>query len=222
MLAFDPENPFPLLKEEAHSYADAQRHSAQVDLWLGFSGELVEATIRHESYGSPLNDVQIWKDLPIQAMNTPYTEIRLILEELQLKPGSKILDLGCGYGRMAFVIGRHFPQLHFTGYEIVAERVIETNRVLKKFKYQNAGISVQDLSRDDFSPPSADCYFIFDFGSRSAVEKTLQDLRKHAAAQPICIVARGRGIRHAIYKSHPWLTQMHEPRTFRNFTIFRS
>ena len=51
---------------------------------------------------------------------------------------------------------------------------------------------VADLSALDFKPEPAQFYFIYDFGSREAIEKTLQDLRSIAALQPISVIGRGR------------------------------
>ena len=115
MLGFDPENPFPLVKEDSHNYFEAQMHSALVDQWLGFSTDKIESDLSSLFYENDHDDVQIWKDLSVQAMQTPYTELRFILDQLNLPGGSTILDLGCSNGRMGFVIGRNYPDLHFRG-----------------------------------------------------------------------------------------------------------
>ncbi|MGZ3744064.1 MAG: class I SAM-dependent methyltransferase [Pseudobdellovibrionaceae bacterium] len=222
-LKLNLENPFPLLAEGSISYRKAQEHSALVDIWLGFNTEEIEKKLlKSQPPAQEDAPVQAWIGLPVQAMQTPYTEIRSILNILNPQPQEFIIDLGCAYGRMAHVLGRHFPHVQFLGYELVDERVQEGNRVLQKFNYPSVILETRDLATPGFTPRSANHYFIFDFGSQPAVEKTLEDLRNLARKKNISVIARGRGIRHWIYQGHPWLYAMNEPQTFEHFTIFRS
>jgi hypothetical protein len=223
VLEFESTNPFPLLDPTSHTYHEAQAHSALADQWLGLQAQPIEELLlKNQSYEHGYSTVQFWRGLSLQAMQTPYTEIRHILSLLDLQNGHHVVDLGCSYGRMGHVIGRHYPEVSFTGYELVAERVQEGNRVLARFHYPRVAIETKDLSSAVFLPPDAEFYFIFDFGSASAIEKTLQDLRRIAQRKPITLVGRGRGIRHQIYQSHPWLCQIKTPQVHGNFTIFYS
>jgi precorrin-6B methylase 2 len=154
-------------------------------------------------------------------MQTPYTEIRQILDLLSPKKGSTMVDLGCAYGRMAHVVGHHYSEVNFIGYELIDERVQEGNRVLAEFNYPRCRLETADLSDANFLPPLAEYYFIFDFGSRSAIEKILNDLKTISLQKEITIVARGRGIRNWIYQGHPWLYAIQEPQIFDHFSIFR-
>lgn len=223
MFLFDPENPFPLVPEACLTYHEAQLHSAHVDEWLGLKAQAIEnQLLSNTSYEQESKDVQIWQGLPLQAMQTPYIEIRFLLSLLALQDGDTVLDLGCSYGRLAHVLGRHYPRVRFIGYELVDERVREGQRVLRKFNYPHVYLETKNLSAEDFDLPSANFYFIFDFGSRSAIDKTLHDLREMAQKRKITVIARGRGIRHQIYQNHPWLAQMNEPQIHNHFTIFYS
>ncbi len=208
------------------TYQEAQEHSVEVDNWLGFqTAEVENSLLSSQDYNVQADKdipVQFWRGLPVQALQTPYSEIRWILNLLNLKPNETVVDLGCGYGRMAFVIGKHHPDVNFVGYELVAERVAEGNRVLGCFDYPRSKILTQDLTAPDFIPLKAKHYFLFDFGSAAAVDKALEDLKKIAKGQSINIVARGRYIRHRIYQAHPWLSSINEPQVHDTFTIFTS
>ncbi|WP_413560924.1 methyltransferase domain-containing protein [Bdellovibrio sp. HCB209] len=225
-IEFSPARPFPLINDDEHTYQEAQEHSVVVDEWLGFkTAEVEKALITSEAYNVQADEnipVNFWRGLPVQALQTPYTEIRQILEILKPQSGEHIVDLGCGYGRMAFVVGLHYPEVKFTGYELVEERVEEGNRILKKFNYPLSEIKTQDLTDRAFTPVEADYYFIFDFGSAPAVDKTLEDLKSIAKTRSIQVVARGRYIRHRIFQSHPWLSEINEPQVYDHFTIFKS
>lgn len=222
MFDFDLTNPYPLV-DQAVSYADQQRHSAQVDHWLGLELEAVEQDLakRFPNFDQARGE-QHWIGLPIQTLQTPYSEIRYLLTLLNLKLGDRVVDLGAGYGRMGFVIARHHPEVAFTGYEVVKERVAEGNRILKTLENSKIELEAVDLSLKDFKPVEAEFYFIYDFGSRDAIAKTLTDLREISMKRKITVIGRGRSSRDAIERGEPWLSQVNEPQHFEHFSIYRS
>ncbi len=116
MLIFDPADPYPLVPDASRGYAEAQVHSEQVDRWLGLETEKVERQI--QNHVTP-HDQNLWIGLPAKTLLTPYTEIRRLLEDLRPAPGDVFVDLGAAYGRMGFVLARHFPEVRFIGYEMV-------------------------------------------------------------------------------------------------------
>jgi precorrin-6B methylase 2 len=136
--------------------------------------------------------------------------------------GSTVVDLGAGYGRMGFVLSRHYPDVSFVGYEIVEERVSEAKRCLEHHGCQNSEMLCEDLSAKEFQPTSADFYFIYDYGSRIAISKTLNDLRTIARSHPIVVVGRGRLSRDLIEQENPWLSGVNAPEHHGNFSIYRS
>lgn len=219
---FDPADPYPLAP--GITDREAMAHAAQVDRWLGFELESVETALRARLGESRLGDPQeFWVGLNVQSLLTPYTEIREILDRLAVRPGQRVVDLGAGYARMAFVIGRCHPEVAFTGYEFVPERVAEAERVLAPWGWEpRCRVERADLSAPEFRPVEADHYFLYDYGTRPAVEKTLEDLRAVAARRPITVVGRGRLSRDAIERRHPWLAQVVAPEHFRNYSVYRS
>lgn len=231
MIPFDPSDLFPPMEVTASNYADAQEHSRRVDEHLGFRIEAIELELlsgdRDPSKSDPVSEAeqQLWIGLPVQAMQTPYVELREILARLSPAAGSTIVDLGAGYGRMAFVIGDLYPEVGFIGYEYVEARVTESIRCLR-LRYPKAIRKLEmlaaDLSSSDFVPEAADSYFIYDYGTRAAIAKTLGDLRGIAARRPIAVVGRGRASRDAIERSHPWLSQVVKPEHFEHYSIYRS
>lgn len=226
MLRFDPLDPFPLVDLERHSVADLRRHSVQVDQWLGFKVEQIERDLlaggcRRRASRSSEDIQQLWFGLDPQALQTPYVEIRNLLASFP--PKSSVVDLGCAYGRMAHVIARCFPEMEFTGYEYVGERVAEGNRVLRKL-YGKFVSELQhvDLSARDFKLERADIYFIYDFGTLKAIEKVIFDLKRYARLKPITLVARGRHTRYLLSTRHPWLRPLSAATRERTFTIYQS
>lgn len=221
MIPFDPNCPFPLLEPGSHTYREAQDHSALVDTWLGFEIEKIEDEIL-EDLSLSRGGQQLWVGLPIQALQTPYTELRFILNRLDLRANQTIVDLGAGYGRLGFVVGRHAPGIRFIGYELVRARVEEAKRRLAAFEYPNVEMHEADLAAFSFVPAEADAYFLYDYGTREAIDKTLEDLKQVAARRPIIVIGRGRASRDAIERGQPWLSQVVEPDHFDHFSIYRS
>jgi hypothetical protein len=227
MIEFNPLDPYPHHLLGTFAYADAQSHSARVDAWLGLRADDIERALSEETSALPYEDrpsQQRWVGLGVQALLTPYIEFRAMLEYLKPKPGAQIADLGAGYGRMGLVLARHFPQTRFLGVECVEERVREGSRIFVAQAVPRDAVQlvVGDLSSPEFALPEADLYFMYDFGDRIAIEKTLQDLRALASRRPITVIGRGRGTRDAIERRHPWLSGIVEPENLGNFSVYRS
>lgn len=227
MLRFDSLDPYPLLlPPEEPPYVEAQVHSAEVDRWLGVETERIERElVARRAKAPPPSEQQLWIGLPVQAMLTPYTELRAMLARLAPLPGQTVVDLGAGYGRMGLVIARHHLGLAFVGYEYVSERVDEGRRIIHAHSSRDESrieLLQADLAASDFTPTSADYYFIYDYGTRAAIEKTLQDLRTLAQTRPITVIGRGRASRDAIEREHPWLSQIHAPEHCGHYSIYRT
>ena len=218
MLEFSPEDPFPYVPGYGpQHYAAAKRHAAEVDAWLGLRVKEVE-----ESLKDPGDGEQRWIDRHSSIFLTPYVELRDWLELLKPAPGTRVVDLGAGYGRLGFVLEKHAPGVVFEGFELVPERVQEGRDALARFGARHSKIEVANLASADFFPPEAQIYFIYDFGSSAAIAKTLEDLRKIAGRLPIMVVGRGRGVRDQIERSHPWLGSVHRPRHFAHYSVYQS
>ena len=155
MIAFDPNDPFPLLAPDSHSYREAQEHSALVDSWLGLSTEAIERELSATRVVDRDNE-QAWIGLPIQTLQTPYTELREIVERLKTLGVRSVVDLGAGYGRLGFVISRHGEGMTFTGYELVEARVEEARRRWTAFGVERSEIYEADLESASFAPIAAD------------------------------------------------------------------
>lgn len=221
IIGFDASDPFPF-PPAGSIYAEAQQHAEAVDAWLGFKIREIERTLSEDSEPTAFPNEQKWIGLRTQALLTPYVELRQMLGDLKPAPGQLILDLGAGYGRLGLVLARHFPDAHFRGFEIVRDRVQEGNRVLLEQGAKNALLIEADISLPEFELPEADFYFLYDYGTRAAIEKTLEDLKSKASRHPITVIGRGRATRDAIEKRHFWLSAVISPLHRGNYSVYRS
>lgn len=214
-IPFDPADPFPLRELTPELYPAAKRHAAEADVWLGLRVKETEAAIRDPGDGQ-----QRWLGTHPSVFLTPYVELREWCEALRPGRSETVCDLGAGYGRLGFVLARHFPEARFLGLELVPERVKEGSRALGRFGARNASLVQADLKA--CPPPAAEVYFVYDYGTRETIEKTLQDLQAIAASRRIRVVARGRAVRDAVERRHPWLGSVHAPLHRAHYSVYRT
>jgi SAM-dependent methyltransferase len=211
------------IRSLGEDYAREKRHSDMLDRTLGLDIRGVEDRVkaraaRHASQ----SESQLWEHLSPGVFQTPYSELFRILRELGLSPGGRVVDLGAGYGRMAFVVEAFFPGVSFTGYELSRERVEEARRVFALQGLEHSEMIEADLEAPRFSPIDAEAYFLYDFGTRTAIEKCLGDLKWISRSHPIRVAARGRASRDAIERGHPWLSQVNPPKHFAHYSVYSS
>ncbi len=227
MLQFHPNAPFPITAPGRHTKTEVAAHSSSVDEWLGLRVSTIESKLDREGCRmSPPNaggEMQrLWFGLDPQELLTPYVELRFVLEKIGPRRGQTIVDLGAAYGRMAFVLARHFPDVNFVGYEFVGERILEARRAFGRIDSSRLKLEHVDIAAYDFAPVEADFYFIYDYGSDKALAKTLYDLRLVAGRRGIAVIARGRRSRYMIDTQHEWLTNVFPKETQSNVTIYGS
>ncbi|RZA07437.1 MAG: class I SAM-dependent methyltransferase [Proteobacteria bacterium] len=212
---FQADDPFPAVGPGV-SYAEEKAHSAEVDAWLGL--RIIEAETKVQDPG---DGAQRWLHVPPETFLTPYTELRRMIELCAPAENELVVDLGAGYGRLGFVIERH-TRARFLGLELVAERVAEGSLALARFGAKRAELREADLAAPGFKLPPAAWYFVYDYGTRAAIEKTLGDLQILARHQRVRVVGRGRAVRDAIERRHPWLSGVVDPRHHGNFSLYSS
>jgi len=222
----NPKNLFPQVED--YDYQKAKAHAEKVDQFLGYNIEDVEKKIAARFLSSyrdvnHLSPTQLWINLEPAILQTPYIEIRNMLDSIpQHCAKNKVIDLGCAYARMAHVVHKHYPNSLFMGFETVLERAQEAQRVINSLQMKQTQILCQDLMAPDFQVPQADVFFIYDYGSHEAITKTLNELKSHATAKSMTVIARGRLSRHLILKDHAWLSGVNPPLHFQNYSLFFS
>jgi hypothetical protein len=224
MIQFERRNPFPL--HDSFSKSEALAHAADCDSWLGLRVEEIEARLALGGSSKPApvtggGHQQLWFGLAPRDLQTPYLELRRLLETVG--GSGLVVDLGAAYARMAFVIERHFPEMSFVGFEYVGERVAEARRALTAFGAVRSRVDHVDLTSPTFKMPAADVYFIYDYGTPVAIEKTLYDLRRATQGRLVTVVARGRVCRYAIESRHSsWLMKRDASLPESAVTVYRS
>lgn len=206
--------------QESYSYSEARAFSRELDQKLGFRIESIEAQILKNNPHTP------WAGLDPQALQTPYPEIRMMLEALNLQPGQTVIDLGAGYGRMGLVGAIFHPDVRFLSYEISRDRAQEGQRMyrllLQELSSKPFGLVEADVTRSDFMIPHAEVYFIYDFSDLDSIIRVLDQIKGYAKKSTIKVVGRGRRTRDQIERHEPWLSQVIEPEHLGNFSIYQT
>ncbi len=195
-----------------------EKHSQELDLSLGFRIDEIEAAFLAKArelnpegslhtWGETLHGAQTWVGLATEVLQTPYNELLAAID--WIKPQGHLVDLGAGYGRLGFLLARYYPQVKFTGFEYVPERVLEGNRVFHRWRLTQASLIHQDLIADNFFPPLADTYFIYDYGKVSHIRHTLNQLGQLADQKTFLLVTRGEGVRSLVFHEFPWLSPLY-------------
>ncbi len=229
MVKFERRDPFPLVDLDAFSKSEAASHARDADSWLGLRVEEIERALAGGKSNRPAplasgQHQQLWFGLEPRDLQTPYLEIRHLLQSVvPMGRPSIVVDLGAAYARMAFVIERHFLTTRFIGFEYVGERVEAARQALSRIGAKRSSVEHVDLTCSLFELPTADVYFIYDYGTPTAIEKTLHDLRKISLRRDIVIIARGRVCRYAIESRHGfWLKRANPGEPERSVTVYRS
>lgn len=174
----------------------------------------------HKTWGDSLHEGNLtWVGLSPQTLITPYDELLRMLKMVNPKPDELIMDLGAGYGQLALIIHEYYPETNFRGFEFVPERVDEAQRVYQVFNLKRASIHQQDLTDETFDLNYANYYFIYDYGKIPHMRKTMKQIEKNLEDGPICVIARGYGIRSLIDYEFKWLTAIYREE---NFSIYSS
>lgn len=121
-----------------------------------------------------------------------YSTILLALDHLEPKDGSKIIDLGSGYGRVGLVCALLWPKIKFTGFEFVPHRVELANSISKELNLSDQlEFKVQDLSLQSFKIPQADIYYLYDPFTEDTYRYVLDQILELAKKQSITVVSKG-------------------------------
>lgn len=197
-----------------------QNHSQILDDLLGYDIQSIEdkfveeakiksPTSKYVDWGPNVHGLQSWLGLHPQTLQTPYSLLFNILTGLELNPGSKLVDLGAGYGRLGLMLAYLFPQVEFLGIEAVPERVQEANRIFSRLGKTNIPLVIQNLLQtDEF--PSADVYYCYEYGTKEDLERLYEKLKQISQKRHLKLVVRGKFANEIILSDQLWLKHTHQ------------
>ena len=187
-------------------------HARNLDKQIGYRINKIEAKLlqKYRSYCEPSNDggtqhyegTQTWIGLAPHVLQTPYNHIYDALISLSQYPIEKIVDIGCGYGRVGLVMNSLFPNAEFVGYEILKLRAREANRVYEKLELNNCEVLLENVLDDAFLLPKAQIYFIYDFSEMEDLCVILDELMSRAKDYQFFLITVGDRVDYLIERKY--------------------
>lgn len=117
----------------------------------------------------------------------PYSLIRELVHKINSGPGTSVLDLGSGYGRIG-LYGGLVTRLRYTGIEIVAERVAAARRAARELELP--GVEFVHADALHAAWPSATCVCLMNSFLPSLMHDAISRLRELChATDEITLVA---------------------------------
>jgi len=121
-----------------------------------------------------------WVVSGVPFVNSKKKVMRVLQEEVKLKPGEILYDLGCGDGKVISFLAKNNPQVNFLGLELNFSLILIAKifRRLPNVKYQRGNFFKKDLSQADY---------IFVFLFPELMDKLLPKLEKEMKPGAIVI-----------------------------------
>lgn len=192
-------------------------HAKSLDRYLGYRVPKIEAKLlqKYRAYDRSNDNTskkkhymgtQTWIGLHPQALQTPYFDIYEVLSFLKNEDVKHVVDIGAGYGRVGIVANVIYPEVKFTGYEILRQRQQEGNRIYSNLNLDNCKIELEDVLEPDFELPKAEVYFIYDFSEKEHVYRILKSLSERINRYKFYLIARGDRVDYVIENNfrHVW------------------
>lgn len=128
---------------------------------------------RSEKYG----DEEIWY-APGGGQQSSWGDLLEAVDEMNLKSGELVSDLGSGIGRLGLLIGLMRPDVSFVGLEIVDERVKYATQAATELGFSNVKYYTANLSDPLLDLPQADHFYMYNPTNRRTSEIVTEKLVK--------------------------------------------
>lgn len=120
-----------------------------------------------------------------EVITTPLDILYLIHKEAQFEEGSSLVDLGCGHGFPCIAFSVLNPSMHFTGVDIVKEKVDGAKKTAKKLGLKNTNFITADLSQNLYILPEAEYYYIHNPFNEDVSEHVIKSLMQFSSCKVI-------------------------------------
>jgi DNA-binding winged helix-turn-helix (wHTH) protein len=136
----------------------------------------------------------------------PYAVLRDLFRRFELPPGSTLLDLGSGYGRVAFY-GHLLTGIRVYGIELVAERVAEARRIQQRLGLSGLNFLCGDALTTTW--PETTHYCLLNAFASAILPRIVERLEKIARQRRIAIASVSTS--NLLLERQPWLHEIGKP-----------
>lgn len=157
------------------------------------------------------------------SVQSSYSALLMALRYVNLPSGSRFIDLGSGFGRVGITVGLLRPDIEFSGYEFVENRVNVATAAVKNLGLdKRVKFFQQDLSDQNFVFPEAETYYLYDPFTEETYKHIINKLTEVASRKKINVITKGNAKLHFLKSEN--IRTWSKPQEFRtgNFCLFRS
>lgn len=153
-----------------------------IDRVLGLFERKVQHRLKDSALPKTYQEEALYLDLNPEDLYTPYRVICRWAKSLKLSPGTRVVDMGSGVGRIPLALGLLYPKVNFVGIEIMKERHEMAEEARRGLKLKNVSFSCKNAARSGL--PRADYYYFFNpfvGDTLRQVFRQLKTLKQHGS-----------------------------------------
>jgi len=130
-----------------------------IDRILGLQERSIQKKLSTKQLPKTYLEESIYLDLDPVDLYTPYRVLCRWSKTLKLQPGTRVLDLGSGVGRIPITLGLLFPKVEFIGIELMRERHAMAEKARKGLGLRNVRLICGNAAKQGLPP--AHYYYLF-------------------------------------------------------------
>lgn len=150
-----------------------------IDRVLGLFERKVQHRLKDSSLPQTYQEEALYLDLNPEDLYTPYRVICRWGKTLNLKPDTKVVDLGSGVGRIPLTLGLLYPEVKFTGIELMKERHEMAEGARRGLKLKNVVFECRNAAKRGLPP--ADYYYFFNPFVGDTLRQVFRQLKNFSA-----------------------------------------
>jgi len=104
-----------------------------------------------------------------------------VFERLALRPGAKVIDLGCGFGDTTLAIARQVAPAEVKGIDCAPRFIEQAAREAQAANVQNARFEVRDVQTEDFGGPYDVAFSRMGVMFFQSAVQAMRNVRRHLA-----------------------------------------
>lgn len=150
-----------------------------LDRILGLHERRVQHRLKNVELPKSYQEEALYLDLDPEDLYTPYRVICRWGKSLKLKPGTRVVDLGSGVGRIPLTLGLLFPKVTFVGIEIMKERHEMAEKARRGLGLSNVQFLCTNAAKRGL--PAADYYYFFNPFVGDTLRQVFRQLQNQSA-----------------------------------------
>lgn len=178
-----------------------------LDRILGLHERRIQKKLGTKTLPTPYEEESIYLDLDPSDLYTPYRVLCRWGKKLKLKPGTRVVDLGSGLGRIPLTLGLLYPKVQFIGIELMRERHEVAEAARKGLGLNNVQLICANAAKKGL--PAADYYYLFNPFIGDTLRQVFRQLKNKRNHGPFRVAVAQIELPWKYIKKQDWLKPIH-------------